>query len=227
MHLDMVQGRDKIWRPGKFEWYQLGTISPGFNQYVPQLDAMLVRIASGWSIFDWWFDRSGIYRVAGSGLEPIGTAAHRAGEYPFLNNLPSADPIHYRRSQLGEPDLDRLTVAGKFEPELRLAELGRFFNLHEAANLGLVYATTPNGTWLWNGADRPAKLGDLGWETPQPLPLTRELLVHSSQYNALVQPDGQTIRIAPNSRGGKIFQVEPDRWFDFGDSIKEVRLQRN
>jgi hypothetical protein len=227
-HVDMARDGDGIWRPSRLTWYQLGGISPGLNQYVPQLDAMVVRPFFWMSAFDWWFDRSGLYKVTNSGLMPIGSWSQHVAGYSALTNLPAAGISLYEPARVGNSSraIYRLTADGRLVQDRRLASLGRYFNVHEIKGTGQLIAVTNTGSWRWDGKGAPVRLTDLGWVGGQPMPLTGEVFLPSSGHNLLIDRSGRVLQLPTYAGGGSVFQVDRDRWFEFGKSIVEVRLRR-
>lgn len=226
-HVTMALGPDGIWRPSKFQWFLLGGISPATNGYVPQLDAMVVRDLSRWTLFDWLFDRSGLYRVTEEGLMPIGNWVEHVGKYPAIITLPSIGISLYAPNFYlnGPRPLFRMGKNNLIR-ENRLTPLGPYFSIREVGDSGIIVAKTPKGSWVWGGNTKPVLMANLPWGESAELPLSHEVLMRSHENNILVKRDGSAIRIPSYQSRGQIFQVDRNRWFEFGDSISEIRLIR-
>ena len=236
-HIDMAQGSDGAWRPKSYRWYSLGASGPMLNGFVPQLDAMVVWKPS-WSWLDWWFDRSGLYKVTDKGLVGLGDWSLRPRGNARLQALSSANISLYvlDNAIAGEVHY-RLDRSGHFTPVNVFSKVGRHFNVHEVQGASQLILMSSTGLWHWDGTSAPRRLNDAEWSQAGVLPLTQQLLVHTADGNILVDPDGETHPLGRYQSSehtfrtsfsqGEVFQAAPDRWFEIGSTIREVRIDAN
>jgi hypothetical protein len=227
IHVNMSKGTDNVWRPASFKWYKIDQ-SYGQDGFVAQLDAMVVKSSS---MFDWLFNRSGLYRLSGIGLSPVGTWKQRASQYWRLENMPAAGISLYRQSGSAFDDQTpfRLDGYGDLTPEHRLAPLGlRDFYVSQIDGANQVIATTSMGAWLWDGQHAPVRLNNSPSSYGISLPLTKEVLLRSNEKTILVDRFGR-VSLLPAYEGGgtRVLQTGEDSWIELGSKqILEVKVTR-
>lgn len=236
-HIEMAQGSDDIWRPTSYRWYSLGTIAPMINGYVPQLDAMVVW-KPGWSWLDWWFDRSGLYKLTENGLLSLGDWSLRPRALASLTALSSTSFSLYRpHDPIAESVYYRLDRSGRFTAVDGFSAIGQHFNVHEVKAANQLIVNSSKGLWHWDGTTAPRRLNDAGWSQAAVLPLTQQLLVNTGDGNILVGADGKPHPLGKyqssedifrtSTSQGEVFQAAPARWFEIGSTIREVQLDAN